>query len=638
MENNFDIIKLIEKNPITRLTKDYQNRLINKIKSKFPNQQQQLFVASFYCYLNYHSKNDFVVDFDNIWKWIGFTRKDNAKRLLEKYFIKDIDFKILLLRSEEQDFKNVKNLKESKEVKENSEKEHGGHNKEKIMMTVNTFKKFCLKADTKKSDEIHDYYINLEDLLHETINEETNEMKDQLLIKENEIKNNKLKAKMERHKLLIEKLRTKKCAYVAEIEENRFIKIGSTKNIDTRIFGLLELFGNCIFLEVFECDNYREVEEDILNDPTIKKHLYKESINNHNSKEVVELSDEFNYEQLLTIVKKYVNKIYTLSPEQLLEHQKLELEKQKVELEKKKLDYDFISKIMNNDKTQKNKKKSNDNNEEITKTIKEKFSNILQNIEKNIEELDDSKNAKNIKNDDNIPQKQNVFFNPYNDDKIKLKIGNNSLKGRKIQKIDPKNLKHVVKVYQSIGYVLRDTDHKGFQSKSLQDALNNHKIYRDYRWRYVEENEDENNCEKVQPTFEYKHSTSPTDCIIELNATKSEITNSFPTRGFLSKELKISGGKLLKIISRNLIHNEHYYIELNKCPQDLLDKYDKPLNRHTFKNAKKIKQINPITKQTVIFNSLSDLYRKYGYTGRAVMKAIEEKVVYHGHLWEYYKD
>jgi len=33
--------------------------------------------------LNYHSKNDFVVDFDNIWKWVGFSRKDPAKRLLE---------------------------------------------------------------------------------------------------------------------------------------------------------------------------------------------------------------------------------------------------------------------------------------------------------------------------------------------------------------------------------------------------------------------------------------------------------------------------------------------------------------------------------------------------------------------------
>lgn len=83
-----------------------------------------MFVASFYCYLNYNSKNDFVIDLDNIQKWVGFSRKDHAKTLFTKNFTVDIDYL------------------------------HGGHNKEQIMMTVNTFKKFFLKASTKKSDEI----------------------------------------------------------------------------------------------------------------------------------------------------------------------------------------------------------------------------------------------------------------------------------------------------------------------------------------------------------------------------------------------------------------------------------------------------------------------------------------------------
>lgn len=35
------------------------------------------------------------------------------------------------------------------------------------MLKVNTFKKFCLKAGTKKADEIHDYYLKLEETLHD---------------------------------------------------------------------------------------------------------------------------------------------------------------------------------------------------------------------------------------------------------------------------------------------------------------------------------------------------------------------------------------------------------------------------------------------------------------------------------------
>ena len=48
--NNLDIVSLIEKNPITRLSKTYQNDFINKIKQNFTEGEQQLFVANFYCY------------------------------------------------------------------------------------------------------------------------------------------------------------------------------------------------------------------------------------------------------------------------------------------------------------------------------------------------------------------------------------------------------------------------------------------------------------------------------------------------------------------------------------------------------------------------------------------------------------
>jgi len=64
---------------------------------------------------------------------------------------------------------------------------HGGLNKEQILMTVETFKKFCMKARTDKADEIHDYYVKLENLLHETLEEESYELKNRLLEKDKQI-------------------------------------------------------------------------------------------------------------------------------------------------------------------------------------------------------------------------------------------------------------------------------------------------------------------------------------------------------------------------------------------------------------------------------------------------------------------
>jgi hypothetical protein len=102
MDASLNIVDLIENNPITRLSQTYQHKLLNKIKAKFNENEQQMFVASFYCYLKHDSSKDFVIDLDNVWEWLGFQAKYNAKRLLEKYFTLDKDYKLLLRNSVEQ--------------------------------------------------------------------------------------------------------------------------------------------------------------------------------------------------------------------------------------------------------------------------------------------------------------------------------------------------------------------------------------------------------------------------------------------------------------------------------------------------------------------------------------------------------
>jgi hypothetical protein len=250
-----DIINLIEKNPNIRLNKEYENKLINKIKKNFTNNDQQLFIGSFYCFLNYNSKNDFIIDFENIWKWLGFSRKDPAKRLLEKNFTNEVDFKIQ--KTTTINGRSVLETKESifhQSVENKNKLETRGRREENIMLTVNAFKKFCLKANTKKADEIHDYYIKLEELLQETINEETHELKEQLYIKQNELKqkNNKI---TELSKYVIRKFSTKfktgNCVYFIKSPEiNDKIKIGSTVNINYRISDLST--GSPEYFEVIE--------------------------------------------------------------------------------------------------------------------------------------------------------------------------------------------------------------------------------------------------------------------------------------------------------------------------------------------------------------------------------------------------
>jgi hypothetical protein len=135
MDCSLNIVNLIESNPITKLSNTYNSRLLMKIKENFDESQQQLFISSFYCYLNYHPTADFVIDLDNIWMWLGFAQKIHAKLSLEKKFTVEKDYKILLCHQTKQE-----------------KGQHGGHNKDIIMLTVQTFKLFCIKAGTKKAN------------------------------------------------------------------------------------------------------------------------------------------------------------------------------------------------------------------------------------------------------------------------------------------------------------------------------------------------------------------------------------------------------------------------------------------------------------------------------------------------------
>lgn len=217
---SLNIIKLIEKdNQISNLSDNCENRLINKIKDNFKETDQQLFIASFYCFLKYDTKKDFVIDFDNVWKWMGFARKGNAKTTLEKHFTIETDYQV-------------------KKTASAGAVLNGGQNRETILLTVNTFKKFCLKAGTKKADEIHDYYIKLEELLHETVNEESNELRKQLLDKEQE--NEKLseeKSKIEEEK---EKLIRKYVKKPKEIHKDRNVVyiMGTKESVSTREYAI----------------------------------------------------------------------------------------------------------------------------------------------------------------------------------------------------------------------------------------------------------------------------------------------------------------------------------------------------------------------------------------------------------------
>ena len=297
-QQELNIVELIEKNPITRLSHEYNGRLLTKIQQSFTEFEQQLFVSSFYCYLNYDKNMDFVVDLDNVWKWLGFQQKVNAMTLLEKQFKIDIDYK---------------NLTKSDAPKI---KMNGGQNKQTIMLTVRCFKSLCLKAQTKKASEIHEYYMKMEEVLHQIVEEETDELKQQL-----EQKNAVIQAVIQEKDSVIQSTKKEKqraveqaiigqfplnteCIYFGTIDNTnadneKLIKFGHTNDLSTRVMDHHKKYQNFVLVAAFRVQNKVEIENLIKTYPKIKRNIRSIEVGGKNKTEIIAYdSTNFTIERL----------------------------------------------------------------------------------------------------------------------------------------------------------------------------------------------------------------------------------------------------------------------------------------------------------------------------------------------------
>jgi phage anti-repressor protein len=251
-----DVNALIKRNPIAKLTGTYESKLVNKIKESFVEYEQQIFLQSHLWYLNYHPTKDYVVDLNDVWSELGFNRKYAAKRTLLKNFEENVDFIIKIFAFQSGEAK----LGEKVETR-------GGKNREDILMNIETFKQLCMISGTQKSKEIRKYFIKLEGILHETIDEQSKELRNQL---ENSSK---------REKMLISKFKDKKIFYIGftetvDVEGEDWVKFGWSDECCKRLTThKKEINEDFIFCYIHESIHNREIEKILKKHPLIRDRI-----------------------------------------------------------------------------------------------------------------------------------------------------------------------------------------------------------------------------------------------------------------------------------------------------------------------------------------------------------------------------
>jgi len=168
--------------------------------SIIPNQ----FLVDFYKIFNNSEldSNEINIDLDIVIKWLNIT-KYGAKNTLLKSYKKNIDYNILKIKKTEGS---------------------GGHNKEKIFITINCFKKICQLTKSKKGNEVREYFIQVESLLNKYKNYIIDGMKEKIIKLEKD-----QKPKINPVEGIIYIFQT------PNSKENSLYKIGKTKDLKKRL-------------------------------------------------------------------------------------------------------------------------------------------------------------------------------------------------------------------------------------------------------------------------------------------------------------------------------------------------------------------------------------------------------------------
>ncbi len=237
-------------------------------------------------------------------------------------------------------------------------------------MNIKTFKLFCLKAGTSKAKEIHEYYLKLEEILHETIGEESDELKLQLENKSQELENKsqqleltiqeldsqEQKSKNEKLDLLEKTLISQfpvnaQCIYYGIIDNKTLgnpsskmykesvIKFGQSNHLEERIKCHKKNFTNFRLIAVFKVKNKIEIENCIKRHNLLKKRIRSIMIDDICYRELLALDEE---EFTIEKMDKYIRDIikeneYNIENYNLLldKNDKLEDEIRKLQCENK---------------------------------------------------------------------------------------------------------------------------------------------------------------------------------------------------------------------------------------------------------------------------------------------------------------
>ena len=396
------------------------------------------------------------------------------------------------------------------------------------------------------------------------------------------------------------------------IDEKFIIKIGSTQNIKERIYNLNNQFENIEpnILDIIEVNNYRKYEKYLHNHPYIKQFYY----------EFIKKDGAISNETYLT-TEEQCNYIINILNEdkKKFDIDAIELENLRLKIEEKKSENNLIELKINEYKL-----KQKELEAEIKKNELE-----LKKIEVEKIGIESIEPAEQEEEQEERPdQESNYSYN------FEIRKINNGIRVPKVYQYDINNLKDPINIYDSPKELIR-INSDIFMS-SLKNAIKNNTIYKNYRWIFVNRNEEppaeipetvDNNCKS--PLIKY---------IAMIDIKKTKILNVFSTQKEAVASRNLKSNSFTRAISQYSISSGHYWKYFDDCPIEMRNEYllhNKLPEKYVSVKSKTVSQICPRTNEIIkTYNSKNEVINKFQMSMLTLSKFSENGNIHNGYRWK----
>jgi len=395
------------------------------------------------------------------------------------------------------------------------------------------------------------------------------------------------------------------------IDEKFIIKIGSTQNIKERIYNLNNQFENIEpnILDIIEVNNYRKYEKYLHNHPYIKQFYYEFTKKDGTISNETYLTTEEQCNYIINILNEDKKKF---------DVDAIELENLRLKIEEKKSENNLIELKINEYKLKQKELEAEirKNELELKKIEVEKIG-----IE-SIEQQDQQEQPEQPE------QELNYSYN------FEIRKINNGIRVPKVYQYDINNLRDPINIYESPKELIR-INSDIFMS-SLKNAIKNNTIYKNYRWIFVNRNEEppaeipetvDNNCKS--PLIKY---------IAMIDIKKTKILNVFSTQKEAVASRNLKSNSFTRAISQYSISSGHYWKYFDECPIEMQNEYllhNKLPEKYVSVISKTVSQICPRTNEIIkTYNSKNEVINKFQMSMLTLSKFSENGNIHNGYRWK----